>query len=250
MRKLLILTVLMILSFGLYAQKRVSINAQRVLMDTTFDKVSDTTVAAIIAFYKPAMEQKMNEVIGKSAYELRNSRPESLLSNFTADALLNYAKSFSKGKVDFSLTNFGGIRASLPAGDVKMYDVYSVFPFENYVVVIDMNGKDVLTLFESFAQNRVEAMSCNTYLEIDNQKLVKATINGEPIDVNRVYRVATIDFLLSGGDNVAPLRLATAVEQTGALIRDAVIAEFRKAASKGTSVAPVIDGRVKISSKQ
>ena len=67
-------------------------------MDTTFDKVSDTTVAAIIAFYKPAMEQKMNEVIGKSAYELRNSRPESLLSNFTADALLNYAKSFSKGK--------------------------------------------------------------------------------------------------------------------------------------------------------
>ncbi len=250
LRKTVILISLVIWSSLAIAQvNRFEYKGSRVLMDSTWNTPEEPVVKGIIAKYKPEMDKKMQEVIGISVKEMRSARPESLLSNFAADAMVDFASSRTSGKVDFALTNFGGIRAALPAGNVRLYDVYSVFPFENYVVILDLKGKTVRALFESFAKNRVEALSDNVRLEIDetNRTLNSALINGKPVDDNKIYRIVTIDFLLSGGDNVVALKDAVAIEETGLLIRDAIIEKIATLTAKGEKIGSVISGRVKYS---
>jgi 2',3'-cyclic-nucleotide 2'-phosphodiesterase (5'-nucleotidase family) len=223
-----------------------SYRVSRVLMDSTWDRGNEPVVAGIIEFYKPEMDRLMQQVIGVSDAEMRSGRPESLLSNFAVDALLEYSRKVSSGKVDFSLTNFGGLRAALPKGDIRRYDIFSIFPFENYVVILDLPGSSVRALFDSFARNRVEAFSWNIQLEIRAGALKDVLIDGEQIDDSKIYRVATIDFLMSGGDNVIALKDAVAVEQTGVLIRDVMISHIEKLTQSKKRVTSSISNRVKV----
>lgn len=216
-------------------------------MDSTLNYPEEPKVHEIIAKYKPLMDVKMQRVIGVSEREMRSGRPESLLSNFAVDALQEFAQNLTGSKVDFALTNFGGIRASLPGGNIRLYDVFSIFPFENYVVILDMDGKSIKKLFQSFAKNRVEAFSNSVRLVVNrnNGEIVQLLINERELDENAIYRVATIDFLLSGGDNVVALKDAIKIEETGALIRDAIIEKIVKQTEKGEKITSSITGRVK-----
>lgn len=225
---------------------RFTYKATRVLMDSTYNSPKEPVVKGIIDFYKPKMDSLMQGVVGYAAVEMRSSRPESLLSNFAVDALLEFAQKYSKKKVDFSLTNFGGIRAVLPAGPVRRYDIYSIFPFENYVVILDLSGASVRKLFDSFAKNRVEAMSYNVQLEIKGGVLISALIDGAQIDDSKIYRIATIDFLMGGGDNVVALKESVAVEETGMLIRDAIFYRIADLKSKGQKITSTLTKRVKL----
>lgn len=223
-----------------------SYRVSRVLMDSTWNRGNEPVVAGIIEFYKPEMDRLMQQVIGVSDTEMRSGRPESLLSNFAVDALLEFSRKVSSGKVDFSLTNFGGLRAALPKGNIRRYDIFSIFPFENYIVILDLPGSSVRALFDSFARNRVEAFSWNIQLEIKAGALKDVLIDGEQIDDSRVYRIATIDFLMSGGDNVLSLKDAVAVEQTGVLIRDAMISQIEKLTQSKKRVTSSITNRVRV----
>lgn len=247
-KKSIILSFLIVFSSAGYAQlNRYDYKGSRILMDSTWNSPEEPAVKAIISRYKPEMDRKMQEVIGTSQNEMRSSGPESLLSNFATDAIVDFANARTERKIDFALTNFGGIRAALPAGNVRLYDVYSIFPFENYVVILDIKGVAVQRLFESFARNRVEALSDNVRLVVDRdeKKIESLLINGKPIDDNKIYRIATIDFLLSGGDNVVALKDAISVEETGFLIRDAIIEKIAHFTTKGEMISSALSGRVK-----
>ena len=247
-RAALLLLLVISLSFTeLWSQEiRFTHRTTRVLMDSTWDKNNEPVVAGIIEFYKPEMDRLMQQVIGVSETEMRSGRPESLLSNFAADALLEYGREVSKSKVDFSLTNFGGLRAALPKGNIRRYDIFSIFPFENYVVILDLPGSSVRKLFETFAKNRVEAFSWNIKLEIKGGQMKDVLIDGVQIDDSKLYRIITIDFLMSGGDNVLALKDAVEVEQTGALIRDVMIRKIEKLTQAKKRVNSSLTGRVKI----
>ncbi len=246
-RKILTFLTILIIAGAVQAQElRFSFKGSRILMDSTLNKPEEPVVKGIIEFFKPEMDRIMQEVVGESETEMRSGRPESLLSNFAVDALLEFAQKHSKEKVHFSLTNFGGIRASLPKGNVRRYDIFSIFPFENYVVVLDVTGETVRKLLESFARNRVEAMSYNVQLEIKGGELKEALIDGVQIDDAKIYRIATIDFLLSGGDNVMALKEAIAVEQTGFLIRDAIFEKIADIRKRGEKIKSSLTNRVEI----
>lgn len=244
-RFILIPLLFLLLPLALNAQqKSFTYKASRVHMDSTWDNNNEPIVAGIIEYYKPEMDRLMQQVIGYTDYEMRSGRPESLLSNFAADAMLEYARKIDDKGVDFSLTNFGGLRASLPKGEVKRFDIFSIFPFENYLVIVDLPGTAVRQLFESFAENRPEAFSHNVLLEIKGGMLKDVLLEGEQIDLTRTYRVATIDFLLDGGDNVSALKSATEVNQTGVLLRDAILNVIEGITSKNKKITSSITKRV------
>lgn len=227
------------------AQERdIKYDASRVLMDSLWDAPDEPVVKGIIEFYKPEMDRLMQEVVGYTEYEMRSGRPESLLSNFAADQMYEYGKEHSEKEVDFALTNFGGLRASLPKGDVRRYDIYSIFPFENYLIYVDVPGTAVREMFESFAVNRVEAFSYNVKMEITDGVLKDVLIDGVQIDPYKTYRIVTIDFLLGGGDNVNALKKAKRVEQTGVLLRDAIFYRISKISSSGRPITSSITNRV------
>ncbi len=243
--------ILILSQQAVYGQnKSRTVNWSVVRIDSLWNPAGETVTGKIISKYKPTIDPLM-EVIGHSAKELQKYPPESPLSNLSTDIISKYAQKYLDengydAKVDMAVTNFGGIRTSLPAGDITSFDVLSVFPFDNKIVVIDLKGKYIREMMENFAKKgRTEALS-GVEVVINNRKLEKCNIAGAPVDDNKIYKVATIDFLLSGGDNVYALKYASDVIKTGTVLRDAVIGYIEEETAKGRAIDADKDGRVVI----
>lgn len=72
------------------------------------------------------------------------------MGDLVADALKWKAGKLNL-KVDFALTNSGGIRESLPAGKITKGDVLAVLPFDNVLEVVALSGSEVRRLFDYIA---------------------------------------------------------------------------------------------------
>ena len=213
-------------------------------MDSTWNEIKDPRATLIIEKYNPQVAPLM-EIVGYSEDEYAKARPESGLSNFAADVIAAIAAQKTGEKIDIALTNFGGIRTSLPKGAVRVYDIFSIFPFDNYIVVFDIKGSDLRRFLDQMiSRRRVEALS-GVRIEIDDRTPVKLEVAGAPLDDDRVYKFATINFLMDGGDGVVLSDVAFNRIDTHVWIRDA-IAEYLKAqTARGETISLHPDGRVK-----
>lgn len=224
-----------------------TIKATRMLMDTSvYQQKASPAVKKIMQQYAPEVNRRMNKVVGYTTVAMDSYPPESPLSNMAADALLAIARRYyGMDRVDFAMTNFGGIRTSFPKGDLTLYYVYSAFPFDNSLVLVSLKGSQVKELFELFAQRRVEALA-GVRLKIYDHKITELLINGLPLETERIYHLATIDFLLTGGDRMTILKNNLGVDYSGITIRDAILEYIGVFTKNGEPVPARIDGRVVI----
>lgn len=234
-----------------HAQHKKNLSWSVVKIDSTWNAPGESVTGTIIARYKPTIDPLM-EVIGSTDYELDKLSAKHSLANLSTDILLDRAQKYLEKKgmdthIDIALTNYGGIRTTIPAGDITSFDVLSVFPFDNRLVIFNLEGKYVRELMENFAKRgRVEAMAGVEIVVAKNQ-LEQCLIGGMPIDDAKIYRIATIDFLLSGGDSVYALKYGTDVIETGIIVRDAVIDYIKEQTRNGKKViaAPEIRAVIK-----
>jgi 2',3'-cyclic-nucleotide 2'-phosphodiesterase (5'-nucleotidase family) len=251
-RKFKIVSALLLLAF-LYAckpaaiapsqAKKITITTFMQPVDSAFDAQPDEAAQAILNKYKPAMDALMSEVIGQSAVEMPAARrPESLLSNFTADALLRIAGQ-QGWQVDVSLYNFGGIRSALAKGDVRVYDIYALYPFENDLVILTIQGRYLRELAAFFAAQSVQPMG-NVRLVIAGKQVKSFLINNAEVDDEKMYRLITNNFVAEGGDGMAALSRAAAVERPGVTVRDAMMNYVRALTAAGETLNAALDGRV------
>lgn len=232
---------------GVHAQNYKKAEWSRVKMDSTWNCTTGKATE-VIDKYRPSVDSLLLP-IGTTVEELTAYPPEDKLSNFAGDVMLAFGNEWlgsnvgPQVKADMSITNFGGIRASMPCGKVTSFDIISIFPFDNKIVILDLEGKYVRMLMENFAKRaRVEAMG-GVRLKIEHNKLVECTVAGEPIDDSRIYKVVTIDFLLGGGDSVYALKYASNVEDTGLFMRDVVINYIKALSDEGKKIEASKDGR-------
>lgn len=187
----------------------------------------------------------LKEVICHSAAELSAHRPESELSNWLVDRLMEDTGNVTGRKVDVGIANFGGIRVDLPAGDVLKDDLVSMFPFKNYLCYVALEGRDLQVLFDQMARRRVEVLG-GVRLVISDHKVDTLLIGGKPLDPDKIYGVATIDFLLDGGDSLSVAKNAKDLIITDKLIIDSVLPYAEKLEAEGKLFEYALDGRVKI----
>lgn len=217
-------------------------------MDSTWAPKGQTVSGEIIAKYKPTIDP-LTAPIGHAVKELTKKAPESPLSNLAADIILQYGQKYldahaNGAELNMALTNFGGIRTSLPAGEITTFDILSIFPFDNRIVILELPGKSMRELMENFAKReKVEAMA-GVEIEIADHQLKKCKIGGKDLDDNTLYRIATIDFLLGGGDSMYALKYATKIIETGTVLRDAVIEYIKQETAAGRKIDAEKDGRV------
>lgn len=214
-----------------------------VQIDSTWDDTKDLRATLTIEKYN-AQVAPLQEIIGYSEDEYSSRRPESGLSNFAADVIKAIAERKTGDKVDIAMTNYGGIRTSLPKGAVRVYDIFSIFPFDNYLVTFDIKGADLHRfLNQMIARRRVEAFS-GVEIVITGREADKLNVAGAPIDDDRVYKFATINFLMDGGDGVVLSDVAFNRKDTGIWIRDAIVEYLKDQMARGETISLHPDGRI------
>ena len=148
--------------------------------------------------------------VGATFSRAQNSDGESKLGQLIADAHLAATKDVG---ATVAFMNPGGIRAPLPfkdGGAVTFADVYSVYPFDNTLVTVTLNGAQVLEILEhqwSGDYPRVLAVSTGFTYAWDSKappgrRIVPGSvkIDGEPLEPTRAYRITVNSYLASGGD--------------------------------------------------
>ncbi len=227
--------------------KVAKVERTRILIDQRWDAKPDAEAAQFIAPYKNKVDSIMGPVVGTTAHYITRNRPESELSNLLCDILVWGGKAFNEQPV-FSVYNMGGIRANLPKGNITVGDVTEVAPFENKICFLTLTGEKVTELFQQIAHRGGEGLSHAVKLVITKDgHLVSATINGEPVDPQKSYRVATLDYLAEGNDQLVAFKSGADVvapKQKENNVRYIIMNYFREQAAQGKAVESRVEGRV------
>jgi len=229
--------------------KVTSVERTRILIDSTYDAPLSKHTRRIYEPYREKVDSMMSPIVGRAARYMSAQRPEGLLSNLLPDILIWAAPKYGEHP-DFAVYNMGGIRAAIAEGDVTYGDVLSVAPFENKICFLTLTGDKVMQLFREMSTVLGEALSHGVELVIAKDgTLKKATLNGEPIDPNRQYRVSTIDFLAQGNDRMTAFKSATNLnspQEAENNTRYIIMDYFREKLAQGQAVDSKLEGRITV----
>lgn len=204
-------------------------------------------VHAIVDKGRKAVDDIKRPVLGESAGPLEKFIPESPLMNFAADALLAMAQRYSSVPVDVAITNKGGLRSNLPQGVITFGDIYNVFPFENTLAFLTLDGGQLLALCREIASVGGEAVSGMELVITPDGELVDAAVGGKPIEPSRKYRIATSDYLSQGNDKMTTLASGMdKVVREDAVIRDLMVQYVKELTARGKKLRAECDGRIKV----
>jgi len=167
----------------------------------------DKNITAIVEKYQKKVDTVLNETVGEAEADLDGEnvrKRETNLGDFIADIIREESGS------DIALINGGGIRASIRKGEIKEKHVYTVLPFDNYIVAVKLSGRQIREALEHGVSAieegagrfpQVSGLSF-TYsrAEKPGSRVKEILIAGNLIDLNKEYSVATNDFLAAGGD--------------------------------------------------
>ena len=219
-------------------------------------------MAAKLAEYAAPIEELKATVIGQTAVDLDGEREhvrtmETNLGNLICDAMLWRT---AADNTVIAIQNGGGIRASIPAGDVSLGQVLEVLPFGNTIVNFDLTGAEIVEALENGVsmveevKGRFPQVGGLRYAFNPDLPAGSRIISVEvwdpaqkayvPLDLKATYRVCTNNFLYGGGDGYEVFATkARNVNETGLLLSD-VLVEYIKARSP---VSPAVEGRITIS---
>ena len=114
------------------------------------------------------------------------------------------AAQMARTSADFGVMSGGGIRDSIEGGDITYKSVLKVQPFGNIVVYADMSGKEVIDYLTAVAQMKPDSGAYPQFANVSfvakAGKLTDLKIKGEPVDLAKTYRMATLSFNATGGD--------------------------------------------------
>ena len=223
-----------------------SIEAGNIKVTATNKKGGAEEVRAILERDKAYVDSIKSPVLGEAAVALEKYIPESPLMNFAADALFEMAQQHSAQKIDVAITNKGGLRSNITAGTITFGDVYNVFTFENRLTFLTLNGEQLIQLCKEIAAVGGEAVSGIRLVITKNGELVEATIGGQAIEPQASYRIATLDYLSQGNDNLTTLAQGSDLVVTKFLLRDLMVEYIKKQTAEGKKIGAVCDGRITI----
>ncbi len=233
---------------------------QPILLDASIEE--DPEVLARVQELAQPLNELRQQVIGQSAVDLEGAREvcrfqECTMGNLITDALL---WALQDQGVQIALQNGGGIRASIPAGEVTVGQVLEVLPFGNTVATFSLKGSDLLAVLEnsvSRAENP-ENEGTGRFLQVaglryvwdptqpEGQRIVSVEVRNadgtySPLDPEAVYKVAANNYIRNGGDGYSVLK-DNAIDpyDFGPLLAD-VVMDYIKANSP---VEAQIEGRI------
>ena len=240
MKRILFILLIAMGCIACHRQARVvEATGEIIMVDSTADAIQDTTYLSHLAPIKQDLERELNIPIGYAPAAMQVYPPECPMLNWASDALLAIARQLSPESVDVAEVNIGGMRCEWAAGDITFRNVFELMPFDNELVVLTLQGKEILSLCEIFAKNGGEGVAG---LRIVAQKgtIKSAKIAGKEIVPEAYYTVATSDYLSQGNDGMTPLKNSINTWKSQKKIRDLYIEYIQQV----KTVQAKVDGRM------
>lgn len=225
-----------------YALK--SVAGRRIAVTRKYDLMIEADLYKLISPYKAVVDSLMNSVVGSSDRRMEVYRPESPLSNWVADAMVEECE-LAGFNVDMGLCNIGGLRNSVPMGDVSIGDIISISPFNNKLCVLTLSGANLIRLFDQIASTGGECVSAAVSMIVGaDKKIERLRLNGKKINPKRRYQVVTIDYLADGNSELTALETAEKRVNTGLVLHELLMENIRRAHLHGKGVDGRVEGRV------
>ena len=234
------------------AERRVTWRPNFRVIDSK-DVTPDPAMRAIVAGYEAELSKELDVEVAVLAVPLDSTGAlvrsgETAIGNLVADAMR------VQNDAEVAITNGGGIRGNKRYAighRLTRRDILSELPFGNKSAVTRVTGKGLVDAIENGLANlgqpsgRFPQVSG---LEIvasrsasPGARVISVKVNGAPLDLARIYRVATNDFMLRGGDGFGGLRDPSATEDSGdRLVANDVMVYARKLGSINAKV----EGRI------
>lgn len=164
-----------------------------------------------------------------------------------ADVLRGAAVQVLGKPADMGLVNIGGLRNVLTEGPVTCGNIYEILPFENSLCVVTLKGTELNHLFENIAACGGEGVSGVQLHITKDGKLLRATVAGKPVVEDRMYTVATIDYLADGNDGMTALIRAEKREcPQGATLRSLFMDYVERQTAAGKKITSRMEGRITV----
>ena len=232
----------------------------------------EEALQAIDQFYYEGTDESAYDfsIIGTVSHDLllenyNVRRRETEIGNFIADCVAEASNA------PIAVVNGGGIRASFYEGVVYGGDIAVVCPFDNQIIVMEMNGQTLWDMLENGVSTCTEELPGGRFLQVSGlqylfdsskpvgSRLVSVTMpDGTALDLNANYQVAVTDYMAGSktyaegnGDGYTMLNLyddanpkgsVTLVKETGLLYRDALAQYFEQ--HRDTAVEGTLEGRI------
>lgn len=230
----------------------------------------DAEMAAKVTEYGQPLEAFANQVMGEAAVTFGGRSAENPdappMGDLIAEILLDRGRSVDNAVV--ALVNRGGIRTDLIKGTVRYKDINAVMPFNNNLAMVDLSGDELVRVLDhglTQAQGQsygafphvagmtvhyCAALPCPKALHKPDGVVTSVSIGGYPLQAQKTYRLATIDYLVGGGDLYAVLkepceRVGNYCRKTSLVVKDVISDWFRThspvqpiAAERTVPVAP------------
>jgi 5'-nucleotidase / UDP-sugar diphosphatase len=207
--------------------------------------IPDEVIGDTILVMQAIAEEGMDEIIGEAGMNITKfgMGTQNLIGNLVCEAMLDYTGA------DFSFMNLGGIRDELLSGPISYRNVFNVMPFDNQIALIEVDGRFLKEIIETRVSGSRHGLRTAGIKVVINRKrdnfnrISELLIGGEPWQADKIYKIATSDFLLQGNAGLAlltkvPESKITRYEQG---LRDVIVEYIRE----NSPVSAVIDDRWK-----
>jgi 2',3'-cyclic-nucleotide 2'-phosphodiesterase (5'-nucleotidase family) len=217
-----------------------SCNNSKILVNTDGKNISINReiepvkqVEDIINPYKLNLDKTMNKVLSFSVdnYSKNDGDYNTAIGNLMADAVLELTNPVFKNKteknIDMVLLNHGGIRSILPKGKVTTKTAYKLMPFENSVVVTALKGSVVFEMINYLKiSNKAHPISGLELVINADDSYKKIQIGGKAVDSEKLYYIATSDYLYKGGDQMEFFKKSDTLYKLNYKIRNVLLDYF------------------------
>src|SRR6056297_283648 len=212
----------------------------------------DEALKAKLQPFVDKVDKVLNEKIGTATDPFLNEstrKQETPIGNIVSDSMHWYANKVNH-EADFAFQNGGGIRTDIPEGTIRKETIYEVLPFDNSVMTVTLKGSDVIKMFErtpeTVTHGAMPQVSEGVSFEINTEKgtISNLTIDGEPVDPNKEYTVATNSYLAAGGDGYDMFNNKISQYDTSMMQRDVFIEYVIE--EKDGKISPKVHDRYKV----
>ncbi|EGT3615072.1 multifunctional 2',3'-cyclic-nucleotide 2'-phosphodiesterase/3'-nucleotidase/5'-nucleotidase [Clostridium perfringens] len=183
----------------------------------------DKNMEDILAKYDAELAPIMNEKVADLSVDLPHDRDTGVtpMGATVAETMRRIVNA------DIAITNGGGVRAPLMAGTVTVGDMYTILPFDNTLVTMEMKGSDIIKVLEHGIEPENFGWGQHAGVKVwytpgaeRGEKITSVRLaDGTKLEDDKYYTVVTNDFMAVGGDSY-DFSAAKNVVDTNLVIRD------------------------------